>query len=292
MVCQSAVSQTYYPMVKDSMMDFVRISHYDNPNPPTILTRVKKYRGDTLINGKTYIQVFELFHHNNDSSYNVDPSTSPAQYIGAVRDSNKQVFGFSQHDSVERLLYDFNLSIGDSVSYYSGWDFLQGPYKTYLHSVDSVLMNFPSPHYRKRYNYGSNIIIEGIGSLGGFSILRTTVAELVCVRDKNTDVYKAPFYADSCSCFTEMILSQNEIIDFSTISIFPNPSQSNFMIDLSKIIGETNISVFDYSGRVIIDKEPVYNSKHKINISNEKAGVYFVRITIEGQSTVKKLIKY
>lgn len=284
-------SQSYYPMVKDSMMDFVQVLITDPPYPSTEFTRVKKYRGDTLINGKTYIKVFEMSHHNSDSSYNVDPLTSAAQYIGAVRDSGKQVFGFSKNDSLERLLYDFNLSIGDTLTFYSGWDYVEGPYKIVLQSIDSVLFNYPSTHYRKRYNYGFSSVIEGIGGLDGFNILRTTSQTLVCVRDKNMDIYKVSGYADSCSCFKQLILSQDEINDLNKITIYPNPTQSTFSINFEKNTDNIYVSLFDVTGKEIIPKTSINKSQNTFNLEQENPGIYFVRIEMNEQSVTRRIVK-
>ena len=280
-------------MVKDSMMEFVQRAWSDPPNSGIEII-LKKYRGDTIINGHKYIKVFKMGHHSSDSSYNVSPWTSTAQYIGAVRDSNKVVYGYSANDTTERLLYDFNLSVGDTLDYYRYSSFFI-PNKingSILSSIDSVLFLLPIPHYRKRYNFNSFVVIEGVGSdiFGSdFQLSRTANFGLVCLRDKSTDIYKVSGFADSCSCFQQMILSQNEIQRDLKLVVSPNPFLNSMELKFPRGSGE--IQLVDISGKIIFRKKYSNQSNYMLNTSNIPSGIYIVSVLQDEKVSRAKVIK-
>jgi hypothetical protein len=105
--------------------------------------------GDTLINGNTYhkldipVQVIETHGACNSNGTLV----SPGYYAGCIRQdtSIKKVFFVPPSDSVEWLLYDFNMAVGDSVKGYTGT--FAFPVEV-VQNIDSVLVG---NSYRKRW---------------------------------------------------------------------------------------------------------------------------------------------
>ena len=73
------------------------------------------------------------------------------------------------------------------------------------------------------------------------------------------------------------------------ISLFPNPSNGNFNIDLSKVDAPNgNITIIDNMGRVVFMKN-ITNQREEINIGNLTAGSYFVNIYVNGNQIMKKI---
>jgi len=131
-------SQTYFPTGTDSTTYSVNCTstmHY-----PIIDYSVYQitFRGDTLINGKSYIKAYEKYYMI-DTSFDIYSSLYGYNYIFAVRDSVKKVFTIKSNDSIERLVYDFNLSIGDTMQHYlSYFDVSDGI--SILNRIDSILV--------------------------------------------------------------------------------------------------------------------------------------------------------
>lgn len=74
------------------------------------------------------------------------------------------------------------------------------------------------------------------------------------------------------------------------VSIYPNPVNSEFTINISNSISDTinNVIVVDVNGRVV----KTFNSNlPSYNISDLTSGVYFVEISSEQGSTTKKIVK-
>ena len=78
--------------------------------------------------------------------------------------------------------------------------------------------------------------------------------------------------------------SDNEIPD---MKIFPNPVNDDFVTIISHLQGLKEIEVFSINGRKVID-----TSTHKstLDVSSLTSGFYVIRVTINGQSKLSKLI--
>jgi hypothetical protein len=83
------------------------------------------------------------------------------------------------------------------------------------------------------------------------------------------------------------VLSDDKIEEEKTeLKIYPNPTSSRFRIESSQEI--ESISVYDLSGRVVID-EMVRSRSYNSNLTNP--GMYLVKIIIDdGNTKVKRLI--
>lgn len=88
--------------------------------------------------------------------------------------------------------------------------------------------------------------------------------------------------------FATLAVSQNEMIK-DEVSIYPNPAQNEFFIELTS--NPASYSIFDTKGSLIAEKQKLSSGKNKINIANLPAGVYFVEISDSGQTVTRKLIK-
>ena len=84
----------------------------------------------------------------------------------------------------------------------------------------------------------------------------------------------------------------NETFDLNKIVIYPNPSNGIYTIFSGNIPLE-ELQVFDITGKTIIKKTNITltNNSTTIDLSAISNGVYFVRITSENQTTIKRIIK-
>jgi len=82
-------------------------------------------------------------------------------------------------------------------------------------------------------------------------------------------------------------LSVNEI-DFQTISIYPNPVKNELFIELNQL-ETTNISILDYSGRLV--KSIPNNAINKIDVSDLKQGIYILKVSTENGISTNRFVK-
>jgi hypothetical protein len=69
--------------------------------------------------------------------------------------------------------------------------------------------------------------------------------------------------------------------------IYPNPVDGNFVTILSPVQGLKQIEVFTITGRKVMDTT-INNST--LDVSSFNSGFYMVKVTINGQSKVSKLV--
>ncbi len=89
----------------------------------------------------------------------------------------------------------------------------------------------------------------------------------------------------------EVFLSVNSFA-FDDLSIYPNPTYESFTVQSSKLVLETTISLYDIQGKLLLSEKMLpQNGKLTMEVSSLENGVYFVKISSEGNSIVKKLLK-
>ena len=87
---------------------------------------------------------------------------------------------------------------------------------------------------------------------------------------------------DTSACFIIEIVGLENLKKQETISLFPNPTQGEFSIDLKKNQHEATIKIYDISGKKI--REQVFKNSNLINYQLEgNQGLYFVVVEIEGE---------
>lgn len=74
----------------------------------------------------------------------------------------------------------------------------------------------------------------------------------------------------------------------TTFSVYPNPSNGSFLIELTELVGDTKVSITNAAGQLVYT-ETLNETTTNISLSDIEAGVYFVSIENE-TSTAKKAI--
>lgn len=104
--------------------------------------------------------------------------------------------------------------------------------------------------------------------------------------DDDTNANSIPDFLDE-----EVFLSVNSFA-FENLRIYPNPTSEKFTVQSSKLVSETAISVYDIQGKLLLSEKMLpQNGSFTIDVSSFENGVYFVKISSEGNSVVKKLLK-
>jgi hypothetical protein len=80
-----------------------------------------------------------------------------------------------------------------------------------------------------------------------------------------------------------------ESTSLGEISIYPNPTQSTFTINLETFTQPSSITIYDILGKTITSKQFITNQT-EINLTGNNKGVYFINIQTENGTTVRKII--
>ena len=83
---------------------------------------------------------------------------------------------------------------------------------------------------------------------------------------------------------TGLSTTDNEKLD---MRIYPNPVNENFVTIISTVQGLKEIEVYSVTGRKLMDTRTY---KSTLNLSSFNSGIYMVKVTINGQSKVSKLV--
>ena len=290
-------SQTYYPTGTDSTSFYISCVATDVTPPYTYWVEQFTYSGDTIIKGKTYVKCYNNYNQL-DTNYNVISLSFNYTYLFAVRDSAKQVFFMLNNDSVERMLFDFSINVGDTMNHYPDIN-ASSPIISVLTSIDSFLVRYPISHYRKRYNYSgqfgvSSNFIEGLEfRFLGYPInpIRTSSCELTCIQQESDFIYKL---CDTCDCYSildkhrKLIIEENSLEE---IIVYPNPFSDIINVDFKTNKTDGLIKLFGISGRKILEKKINQDKSININLSKLPSGVYIVSLETNGEMRFAKIVK-
>jgi hypothetical protein len=206
-----------------------------------------------------------------------------SSYAGAIRELNKVVYFVPDTSLSEYKLYDFNLTLGDTIIHPFGGASCAND-TIIIEMVDSVLA---SDGYHKRLFLSSFATwIEGIGNV--YYLLQP--AENLCV--SGNDFLQCMmsdstfiFPSSSNSCFLSV---EDLAIPESDIFIYPNPSNGAFTIELKNGLIE-EVLITDITGKEIRHKSKIQLNSYSVN--NLLSGSYILKITDnQGRQVIKRVI--
>jgi hypothetical protein len=263
-------------------------------------------KGDSIYNTFTYKKYYMV----NDTNL----STATYTYFAMVRQDipNKKVFGIKKDSTSEKLLYNFNLNVNDSVRVFNLFALYVFNYsngnKLKVYAKDSVLIN---GNYRKRLKLGDwgggsaysdadyDYWVEGIGSVtygifnsgtSGILITDACFPILLCQKQNGLLNYLNPTY-NSCfaiQCTGVGISKQN--VKNEELKIYPNPFNRNFSIntttnELKKLV------ITNTLGQTIYTAE-FYQSNYTLDLPQIPSGAYIATLYLNNQINFRtKLIK-
>lgn len=217
---------------------------------------------DTMIKNKKYFAVFKT----SDSVFNINTAT----YYGALReDSNKKWFSFMPFDTTERLIYDFDCKINDSVNVFAYDQMKYIKLKVSL-IVPQIFMGEPTNQVRKCYTLEDRyadkyaLIFEGFGIRDGdllkpyiyldtFSKPYTfTYNSLYVLCFEGYGYFLQHFSGgDNCYVYRDRVLSLNDLND-NEVSIYPNPIRSGeeIVIKNARYLAE-ELVIYNSTGKII-----------------------------------------
>lgn len=263
-------------------------ANQQNPNFVATTTTVYGFQGDTLINSEQWFKLYST----SDSTFQND-----LLYRGLLRAENSKVFYLDTLNQLETL-YDFSLSVGDSVLFD-----LYGIYSEWLQviNVDSVQINgdyyrrlkFDEPSF-SAFDWLDEEWIEGIGSKHGplFPAFPVKFSEeipdsmlLTCSSSDNQQIWQHPSYQ---SCYVNIVLGVDQL-KFSDFKIYPNPFVDRIHIE-NIGLEQYELTILNSLGQTISQTQ-INSDTTIIDLADLKAGIYFLRIDNGVKPMTVKIIK-
>ena len=244
--------------------------------------------GDTLVFGQVYHKI-----HTHGAHYLTSPGgdcTHVFSYLidfpnGAFREdtATRKVYYLPEGALRDTLLYDFDLSVGDTLpetyynSSFSGFKFVT--------AIDSVAVG---SLYHRRFAISTEYapeyvhLIEGIGSTFGLLAYMDPPFEfgtfLACFSKNGYTVY--PDTISECEIPTATFsLPQSE----NSVSIYPNPFNENATLIIPVSWTGSTMDIYTMTGK-LIRKVQITSSTFSIVRKNLAEGTYMYRLSKDGVS--------
>lgn len=219
--------------------------------------------GDTVISGVPYAKLYSTVHHMLDVFHSWPPHTETIHTYDSIGPSfirydtliNK-VFYLPSIDSTERLIYDFNLQVGDTTPLQS-----INLETTVVRSIDTVsvfgisVRRFFITDVSQNMPESLNYILEGIGGSNGLISstpetyplgggVYTTL--LSCFQNQDST-----YLVFDIDCpFIDFISDIKQISDKHVVTIYPNPTHDIVIMNISDDLLHGTYTLFDCTGRV------------------------------------------
>jgi len=266
-------AQNYKPMPVSNYTWMVR--HGNGENWPTYYFYGMK-SGDTVINNLTYHKVYR----SSDTAFD------ESEYFAALREDvvARRVYCYDYRIHMERMLYDFSVNVGDTVSW-TQWSSVDPFYvvRGTIHSIDSVQIN-GLYHREIRFSlfnmstvWQAGSWVEGVGNLnlGGFYKSATGMAtcdcadKIVCLKEGNQWIYHNPEYnLVDCDVPT---LGISETIAAEQLNVYPNPAANTLTVH-----GSGQLTITNIYGAVM--KKMDINNTATINLNGLVPGTYQLQL--------------
>lgn len=228
---------------------------------------------DTTINLKFYKKIGSSYFQN---------------VAGYLREDSSNSLGYfySTFDSIEREIYNLNLSVGDSFYFNGAWPIMPGYYL-----VDSIYTLSGKKHLRfNTFTYWNEKFefIESVGVNINLDYQSNSLRQnsfLLCNYHNTLQNY---LNTNSNFAGCNLITGLNEL-NHVTISLYPNPTNDIFHVDLFE---NSEVEIFNNVGCKIFSK---YFQKQNLRISfsaiaGNAYGIYFLRIKSYDTYSSAKLI--
>jgi hypothetical protein len=203
--------------------------------------------------------------------------------------------------------YDLSNVINPQISFSMkfdlelNWDILYVEYSTNFGASWSVLGTAGTGWYNSNRAPGGDCLnCPGAQWTGANTTNNTYTYPLNALNSETNVIFRFVFHSDESVnrpgvnidnfLINGTLSSQN--FELQNVVVYPNPSKGIFNISLGNLQPET-IEVYDVMGKLIMKKNAisVTNFQTSIDLSAVAQGIYFIKISANGQNSVKRIVK-
>jgi hypothetical protein len=206
---------------------------------------------------------------------------------------NKKVYILLKDSTSEKLWYDFNMNVGDSLNpnSYVRLTSSFGP-NAKVTSIDSVDM---CGSYHKRFNFNctfSESIVEGVGFTSNFFRTHLLVCAFEPLELDNTTSASTDYCPDQPTQVSIALSVGKDVFPENVkLKLQPNPVNTQLTINMQgEPVQVFSYSVIDCLGKTIV--KGLLNTLSVIDVSGFEKGLYFIQVTDKnGRSYQSKFVK-
>lgn len=270
------------------------------------------FEGDTLIDGISYNKLYA----NTDTIDTGHQLLEVDEYRGAFHQTSDHVTFISKGELEIDTLYDYRLSIGDTMAMISQLPDVECPawedcVAIRLVSIDSIVL--VDGQLRKRFNFGvfegenslghSHSWIEGVGSTLGLLNDPTDVLrlhydsqsahpwrQLLCFESNGEILYVGDQFNGTCNRIRGRVVSTQDL-ELAQFKIYPNPCSSTLVIEDSKRNAQAYFKLMNLGGAILQSGKINTRSGTEIQLSGLQTGLYILGIENKGDIYYERIIK-
>ncbi len=214
--------------------------------------------------------------------------TNPhSTYYAAIREENRRIYTIVEN-SGEEILYDFNLSVGDTLFHHYSLTF-HSPQEFYrvVSNIDSLQLF--NGEYRKCFVFSgpalSDRVIEGIGSISWTGLFNPLVSDIAtngdqfsveCVKQDETILYLDNPDCDHCFC--QLYTGISGIKALEQLIITPNPFSKEATVELVNNLSNATLTLYNVFGQQQLQITNLTGHEITLNRENLPAGLYILRV--------------
>ncbi|MCC5917474.1 MAG: T9SS type A sorting domain-containing protein [Cryomorphaceae bacterium] len=280
----------YLPLIEDGKEWNYRIDYGNNT-----YTDSMSVIGDSIIDGHLYKKVINVWA-SMDSLLLLREDTAARQVYFLL-------------DSIEYILYDFSLELGDSVTIYTtlpgNGDLNFSPFQTTVSLVDTIvdLNNIHRKRLWLNTQTASSFLIagpwiEGIGGETGFVPISNNISinltpNLLCAWNDGVQIYANDNYD---SCYYRLVSVETFSKDISNLKTYPNPTKDfiNVSVTVENVKPHT-VVIRDLQGKILREQPLLNNGTEQmagLELQALPNGMYLLEIRSDGRvEATAKVIK-
>lgn len=286
------------------------------------------YSDNNTINGVVYsndagvVGVVNPFTNATDELLTYNEGSTTSQWVRGIKSSGVMSGGFGNTiyttnltgnypDMTKSYLvsqcYDLTYATNTQISFdmkfdlEENWDIVYVEYSTDFGANWSVLGTMGAGWYnsdRTEFTAGNDCYNCVGAQWTGTNTTNTNYSyPLTGLEGQSNIIFRIVFHTDEAvnqlgvniDNFVINGVLSNESFTQNSFSVYPNPSKGIFIIS-SKEFAPENIEVYDLTGKLILSKRNS-NFEATIDLTSASQGIYFVKITANGQNIVKRIVK-
>jgi hypothetical protein len=268
-VCKVGRTQTnvYQPFPQDSA---VWLYIFSTPSGET--WTYTKWLGTTVINSKTYTQVYQ----SAGNAIGQYANTVNWNYTGGIRQDipNEKIYQIDGNGIEHDISVSQHLVVGDTMPQ-------TGSSPMLITSIDSALVyGIYHKVYHSQNAFSSEAYIVGVGVSSSSTPAGYNNLACFTINNINQPGSSTPPF---CKLTSINQFKNNQ----SNIFIYPNPAQNNFTIETTSTDKQT-LQVFDVTGKLVLSQ--LINGTTTINTSHLSEGIYNLSIISNRAVLNKRLV--
>lgn len=241
---------------------------------------------DITIGGVTYHKLYRSYDN---------ATFEESEYIGGIREDAGKIWYRSATAMDEKLLYNFNVAVGDTVT-----DAVTNEKNMIVHSITTVTMGgvdrklinfrtFAAPTMSPYSSWLEGVGNTGLGGLLGSTIMQPTcdcAVKTVCLTQSSVEIYHNPDYP-GIACGT-VVETPTITKAMASVSVMPNPVTGISRLLIPADAKYTTLTVYNMAGQRVMALALNEATEVAINGNELAPGLYMYHLAGAENTTTGK----